>query len=123
VAVHVLAQIVIHRINFNVPTWLYQGVSAYEGKWIDKNWMKISLANRILKEDIPTFSEMSVGLKQFGENDGYLLSYTLADFLISDYGYQKLNEFIRNPFEYQIFGVSESDLWRQWMHFLNKNYR
>ena len=36
VAVHVLAQIVIHKINFDVPMWLYQGVSTYEGKWLDK---------------------------------------------------------------------------------------
>lgn len=124
VAVHVLAQIVIHRINFDVPMWLYQGVSAYEGKWLDKNWIKLVLANRILKGEIPTFAEMSVSFKRFRDNDGYLLGYTIADFLISKYGYHKLNEFIREPYEYdKIFGVSESDLWRQWIDFLNENYR
>lgn len=123
-AVHVLAQIIIHRINYDVPMWLYQGVSAYEGKWLDKNWIKIVLANRISKEEIPSFTEMSIGFKKFGENDGYLLSFTIADFLINKYGYQKLNEFIRKPYDYQkIFGISENDLWLQWVEFLREYYK
>lgn len=123
VSVHVLAQILIHRINFNVPMWLYQGVYAYEGKWLDKNWIKIALSNRISKGDIPTFTELSIGFKKFGDNEGYLLSYTIADFLISRYGYKKLNELIREQYDYyKVFGVSENDLWIQWVDFLSEYY-
>ncbi len=124
VAVHVLAQMVIHRINFDVPMWLYQGVSAYEGKWLDKNWIKISLSSRILKNEIPTFADLATGFTRFGENDGYLLSYTIADFLISKWGHQKLSEFIREPYAAEkVYGISENELWMQWIDFLHENYQ
>lgn len=123
VALHVLSQIVIHRINFDVPVWLYQGVSAYEGKWLEKSWIKIALARRLTTGDIPSFYDMDTGFRAFGDNEGYLFSYTIADFIITRYGYWKLNEVIRNPHDFAaVFSKSVHDLHEEWVQFLKENY-
>ncbi|UNK18637.1 hypothetical protein MNQ98_00890 [Paenibacillus sp. N3/727] len=53
---------------------------------------------------------------------GFQLSYTIVEFIISEYGIDSLNKLIRNLAGFQeIFHCSETKLHEEWVHYLKKS--
>jgi predicted transcriptional regulator len=124
VAVHELAEIIIHKINPSPPYWLRQGIAAYEGEWLDKNWIQSIIADKAAKNELPpSLTTLSSDYKAFGDNFGYVYAYTIVEFIVEEYGYDKLGMLLREPGNFRdIFKFSEDEFCTEWLNFLNERY-
>lgn len=99
VAVHEFTHFIMKSITSSgvtFPVWLHEGVATYEarqtellndmGKWVKRN-------------SIPSLStlESPGSLEGLADNNLYPFSYTLVEYIINEYGIEKLNAFIRAP--------------------------
>jgi hypothetical protein len=61
---------------------------------------------------------------EFGNGDGYLLSYTLVEYVAQEFGADKLAAIARDPNHLeQVLGKNNEALYAGWVAHLNKNYR
>lgn len=59
----------------------------------------------------------------FAELDGYALSYTIVEYMISEYGYDKLIDLIKSPYDFdEIFSITIEEFEKEWKEYLIKNY-
>ncbi|MEC2673138.1 hypothetical protein P9W92_04975, partial [Bacillus cereus] len=118
-SIHEFTHVVLSHIDSKRPTWLEEGVADYLGN-TDLNVQKV-LPTLVSADKIPNFDEING--PEFVYRNGYPYSYTIVEFLVIKYGYEKLNDFIRHPEEYnRIFGVSKSELHSLWVDYLKANY-
>jgi hypothetical protein len=126
VAVHEFTHIVIANIEKTtaIPRWLSEGIAEYEAEQMDEN-RKSAVRSKIIAESVPTLNEMKMSTStEFGKMGGYELSYTIVEYIVSEYGYEKLILLVRNPDDFTgAFGVSEADFETGWLGFINENYK
>lgn len=118
-SIHEFTHVVLSHIDSKRPTWLEEGVANYVGN-TDLN-AKIVLPPLVSSGKIPSFDEIDGAA--FVYRNGYPYSYTIVEFLVERYGYDKLNDFIRHPEDYErIFGSSKAQLHNMWVEYLKVNY-
>lgn len=118
-SIHEFTHVILSHIDSKRPTWLEEGVANYIGN-TDLNAQEV-LPPLVSAGKIPDFDEIDG--PAFVYRNGYPYSYTIVEFLIAKYGYEKLNDYIRHPDDYnRIFGVSKSELHSLWVDYLKKNY-
>jgi len=120
---HILANLVISNINRMIPYWLIEGVSAYESKWVTKEVIqKIILENKTIIDELE-FQDFSQNYRVFRESNGQELACTFIEFIVDKFGYDLLNDFIRNPNEIKrIFNMNSQNLLDLWKTHLYKEY-
>lgn len=123
VAVHEFAHVV--QINMvddprQLPTWLWEGTATYEAKQMDEKTKQL-MKQEAQKVKAPTLSQLT---KDFYTVDkAYQYSYSIADFIVNKYGYDKLVEMIKNPKDIEkTLGVSMDELEKQWIGYVETNY-
>jgi len=123
VALHLLAQAAMDRVNRNLPYWLFQGAAAYLSKWL--SFERVSEAVRkfsglLIEGD---FSHLSSDYEIFRNKMGYELSYTIAEYIMEEHGHEGLSEFIRHPEEYRkVFGCKKDEFRENWSRFIKSKY-
>lgn len=123
-AVHTMTQIMINTINPSVPYWLQQAVCTYEGKWLTKERIKQGVKEFSEKSNLPIMTDRTKDYHVFKESGSYELAYTVAEFIVTEYGMKALSELLRKPSDYiGVLTVSEEQFWKNWQRFLAKNYR
>lgn len=124
VLIHEFTHVIESKINSNIntiPTWINEGIATYEAKQTnDKTIEFVKLSVR--ENKIPTIESMS---KEFdGQGGDYIFSFTLVEFLINNFGYEKLVDIIKTPDELEkILGMSTKELEEQWVSYLKSNYK
>jgi len=123
VLIHEFVHIVISNINNNIdeiPLWLNEGIATYEAKQMNDNTRNF-IKQRISENKIPNLNELDKGLSM---SDGsHIFSYTIVEFLVNKYDYDKLIEILKEPQEIdKIIGISKSELEKEWISFLKDNY-
>jgi len=124
-AVHEFVHKIIHKININIPRWLDEGIASYEAKDNNENWIRQTVINGLQRNTIPTFKDLDTGedFETFFNRDGYQYSYTIVESIIEEFGYDKLNNFIKSPNNYLgVFGLTEVQLQEKWVEFIRKTY-
>lgn len=126
VVVHEFTHVVINNIaspGLMVPLWLHEGVAMYEAKQTDQlyevgKWVKRNMIPQLDSlESYGTYDTMS-------ENKVYPFSYTLIEYIINEYGIEKLNEFIRSPSDYNnAFGVDKDEFEQAWKDYLSEKHK
>lgn len=122
VAVHEFVHVV--EINMTNPksltTWLWEGVAMYEAKQVD-NKTKNTLRQLVENKKSPALSQLD---KEFYTiDDAYAFSYTIVDFMVDRFGYDKLVQVIKEPNDIEkILGVSMDEFEKQWLDFVKANY-
>lgn len=120
---HILTNLVLTSINRSIPYWLMEGISAFESKWVLEEDLKQIV---IEKQDIIKSLELidfSLNYKIFREGNGQELAYTFIKFIVSNYGYEVLNDFLRHPNEIKrIFKKNSEGLLTEWKEYLYKEY-
>ncbi|MGM1048998.1 MAG: RNA polymerase sigma factor [Bacillota bacterium] len=120
--VHLYAMWLISDINPAAPKWIRQGIGGFEAKQMTTSFIKGTIADLVHRGEVPQFHEFNNDSWDFGTMKGFQLSYTIVEFIISEYGIEELNQLIRNPAGFQeIVHCSESKLHEEWVHYLKKS--
>jgi len=116
-AAHEFTHIIIRRYNTGeLPIWLNEGTASYEGRNIEN--IDSVIQSDIEDDKIPSFTELE-NRKEFAEKKGYEFSTTLVEFIISEYGYDKLIDLIKSPGDMEaILNLSKDELYLKWKDYL-----
>jgi len=119
--VHELVHICVAKmLPERLPLWLNEGLAVYYAgqRQFARQVPGIIRASRYL----PALSDLE-DQRYFQENDGYSFSYTIVEYLISDYGQRGLKEFLIDYPDYQLLGLmSDMQLENAWHRYLSKKY-
>jgi hypothetical protein len=104
-----------------LPKWLDEGFAFYYAKQLTKE-IKKDILNGAKQSEIPSWEFLNnAGTVEFGDNNGYVFSASIVEFLVNNYGYDSIRKLILQPSSFQnIFGLSEVDLQKKWRNFLTK---
>ncbi|MCX7773810.1 MAG: BlaI/MecI/CopY family transcriptional regulator [Clostridia bacterium] len=123
VAVHSLAEIIIQKINPQAPYWLHQGIAAYESRWLNKDWIKSIISDKVKKDKLSPLKTIMSDYRTFGDDQGYVFAYTVAEFIVENYGFSKLGILLRAPNSFlETFHCPEEQFWGSWVDYIEKNY-
>ena len=122
-AVHIFAQIVINRINPQIPYWLMQGAAAYLAQWLDRNRIE-KVVNKNYEDISKTLlKDISTDFETFKDKGGYELAYTIMEFIVENYTYSHITHYIKEPDNYTgIFNCTKEEFQARWLEYLNENY-
>jgi RNA polymerase sigma-70 factor (ECF subfamily) len=120
VLVHEFTHVVTMSINSDVhgiPTWLNEGVAAFEAEQYEGTVEVLSKAKS--SNEYPTLKSLETGTNTFGNIGGYEFSYSITEYIVKTYGYDKLIALIKSPSEFEkILGLSKEDFQKEWVaHF------
>lgn len=123
VVVHELTHIITNS-NFGVlPEWLFQGIAMFEGKDTPVSTIESAVRSGVKSQNIPSLKDLNVDYWSFADKGGYNYSYVAVEFIIKEFGYDKLNKFLRSPYDYKnSFGLTEDELNGKWVEYLKINY-
>ena len=123
VLTHEFTHVVISKINNNInaiPAWLNEGIATYEVKQLNEKAREF-IKQRVSENKIPSFESLTKG---FNTPDGsHIFSYTIAEFLVNKYGYDKIIDILKTPEGLEkVLETSISDFEKQWICYLKENY-
>lgn len=118
VAVHELTHVLINRINPDTPRWLNEGIASYIAKDLPVSTQDLKNAARL--ELIPPFSSYRiVDPTEFMNIKGYPFSYSMIDFIVSEYDWDRLLQLIHSPYDFEgVFQMSGDEFWNSWKKYL-----
>lgn len=117
--VHLFTMYVVKEINPDTPKWLYQGLGGYQAELMTEPYIRDSIAQQVESGEIPGLEDLNDNSWAFETKKGFQFSYTLAAFLLKQYGASALNRFIRSPINFkEAFGCSEASFHRSWKEWL-----
>lgn len=125
VVVHEFTHVVINNTvqpGTIVPMWLHEGVAMYEAKQRNQLYKAGKWVKRNKIPSIDTLESYS-SYESMDDNQIYPFSYTLVEYIINEYGIEKLNMFIRSPSDYSsAFGVDKDEFEQDWKDYLKRKY-
>lgn len=121
VMVHEFTHIVTMNINpkvYSLPLWLSEGIAMFEAGQTEgvNEWISTAKAS----DKFPTLKELESGSYTFGNIGGYQFSYSIIEYMVKNYGYDKVIALIKSPTEFEeIFGLSKEAFQKEWIEYLN----
>lgn len=102
-----------------LPRWLNEGYAQYEAGQINDRVRK-SAAASMSTATPPTWAQLDEASDmEFGNMNGYAVSVTIVDYLVTTYGIGKLVQLIKAPESCEaIYGLPESALEQQWVGYM-----
>jgi RNA polymerase sigma-70 factor (ECF subfamily) len=123
VAVHVFSQIVMYRINPQIPYWLMQGAAAYLAQWMEPGRLKKVINANYYDISNSVMSDISIDYETFKDKGGYELAYTIAEYIVNNYSYRCLTQFLKEPDNYTgIFNSTKEEFQSGWLEYLKVKY-
>ncbi len=121
-AAHEFVHMVEDNINKDLPIYWHEGIAMYlAGQKANGRINTNSLpdANKVFKTGLNMWTSL-----EFGNGDGYQLSYTLVEYVVQEFGVDKLAAIARDPHHpEQVLGKTFDALYAGWVAHLAKNYR
>ncbi|MCK7488557.1 MAG: hypothetical protein MZU97_25985 [Bacillus subtilis] len=77
--------------------------------------------NQAMKLELPSLNKQSIKRLSsqydlFKINHGYELTQTVIEYMASNYGWDAIVNFVKNPEDYEtVFGCDESAFWEGWL--------
>lgn len=104
--------------------WIQEGISTFEAKQKLGPTAKQRLYTEAMNNSLPPITELE------GRNDKmngqYEYAYSLVEYSINKYGYEKFNEFIRKEYSkndfINVFGISKEEFNQGWSKYIKQNY-
>lgn len=118
VIVHEFTHVVEGNINTSeteIPIWLNEGTAEFETK--QGSQFKQVLENAKSSNKFPTLKDLETDSYTFGNNNGYVFSYSIVDYIVKTYGQDKLVALIKSPSDFEkILGISKDDFQKNWVN-------
>lgn len=124
-AVHEFTHFIIHKINFNIPRWLDEGIASYEAKDNSEAWIVNTVKSGIKDNKIPSLKYLDTGedFAAFFNRNGYQYSYTIVEAIVNIYGYETLNNLVKSSCDFKdTLEVSECEFEDKWIKYIKENY-
>lgn len=122
-AVHIFSQIVMYRINPQIPYWLMQGAAAYLAQWMEQSRLKTVINANYCDIANSIMSDISIDFETFKDKGGYELAYTIAEYIVNNYSYSCLTRFLKEPDNYTgIFNSTKEEFQAGWLEYLKEKY-
>ena len=122
-ALHVLTQLLVGLVNPAVPYWLSQALAAWESQWLDQARVSRTIQARSAGFRLADMLEVGAVYRQFRDAGGYELAFTVAEFVVAEFGRDSLATLVRSPSDFSgVFGFSEAEFWTRWDAFLARRY-
>lgn len=119
IIVHEFTHVVVSNISSepeDIPIWLNEGVALFEAEQHEGVEETLSKASN----KFPSLKDLETDSSTFGYNGGYQFSYSIAEYIVKIYGYDKLIALIKLPSEFEkILGLSEEDFQKEWITYCN----
>ena len=122
-AVHELTHVLINRLNPNTPRWLNEGIASHIGEDL---LLPMSEVEYVVKNDmIPPFSSYSiVDPTEFMNIRGYPLAYSMIEYIVSEYDWDRLTQLILSPNDFEgVFNMSGEEFWNSWKEQLEERFK
>lgn len=114
----------VHVVQFNIypyyytNRWMSDGLATYEAKQVPN---KTIMKNMIDADKISSLSGMNS--KDFAEVGGYDFSYTVAEYLVKEYGYETIVSMIKTPENIEeILEKNLDEFENDWINYLKENW-
>lgn len=118
-AVHEFTHLIVRGHNSGkIPIWLNEGIACFEAKNITD--IQYGVGKWVRDGRVPTFADLE---EKFSALNGYQYSYTIVEFLVEEYSYEILVELIINPDIPAVFGISDDELYQEWVSYLEEHYQ
>ncbi|MBD2863125.1 RNA polymerase sigma factor [Paenibacillus oceani] len=122
-AVHLFTILLVKQVNPISPKWLYQGLGGYEAGLMTKEHIRRSIRKTVECDEVPTFEDLEDDSWDFERKKGFQYAYTLAEYILRDYGEEGLNRLIRTPADFEdALRCSEPEFRSRWIKFLKAHY-
>ncbi len=123
VAAHEFAHVAICNINSDlnsIPVWLTEGFATYTSEEVSMEGKSVIV--HLVKENmLPTLNDLNTNFANIKWN--YYISYSICDFFINTYGYEKLIQLIKSPMDIEnITELSIENLEKKWISYINEHY-
>ena len=118
VGVHEFAHLVLDEVNPALPTWLDEGAAVYIGP----HKLYTTVCQMAFPfEMIPSFRQLMEDYESVQAPD--LFAYTAVDFIVNEFGLEKLNLLLRTPDDLEhVLGVSQAAFEENWHQFIRAHY-
>lgn len=118
VITHEFTHIVISNINHEtekIPIWLNEGIAVYEARQINRESFSAIRSSSVF----PSLEDLKTESISFGNNNGYLYSFSIIDFIVDRFGHKMLNPLIKAPWDFEpIIGMTNAEFEKQWIHYV-----
>ncbi len=106
---------------FKLPNWLREGVAMYFAEQMNEDG-KNNLRELINNNNIPRISQLEG--RVFPKRGGYLLSYTIIEYIVKNHGQKMLLKFIKEPKAYKdVFSCTKKEFNKRWQQYLIEEYK
>ncbi|TMV43273.1 RNA polymerase sigma factor [Paenibacillus mesophilus] len=121
--VHLFTNLMVKEVNPTAPKWLYQGLGGYEAGLMTRDYIRDSIRGTVERDDVPTFEDLEDDSWDFERKKGFQFAYTLAEFILREYGEEGLNRLVRKPTDFKdALRCSEPEFRSRWIAFLKVHY-
>lgn len=120
VIVHEYAHILVGEITNETYTYLNEGIAVVESNQFDET-MKAYLKYAIKLNKLPSIDDMEK--KYSNLEQPYITSGGFVEFLVNNYGYDKVTKIIAEPKSLEnVTEVSKDKLFENWKEYITENY-
>lgn len=121
--VHLFTNLMVKEVNPTAPKWLYQGLGGYEAGLMTRDYIRDSIRGAVERDDVPTFEDLEDDSWDFERKKGFQFAYTLAEYILREFGEEGLNRLVRKPADFQdALRCSEPEFRSRWIAFLKVHY-
>ena len=118
-AVHEYVHLMIDEINNETPIWLDEGLACYEGS--KESYEQIT---QLIFPKVPEISFNEIENSYYNIPAADVYSYSAVQFIIEHFGYEKLNQLIRHPSDFEkILSIKKDEFSKEWNTYIQMHYR
>lgn len=120
--VHEFVHTVLNKVSDKIPAYLHEGTAAYLAQQSgDFGMPELNIPWAFSHNSFPdmqTIKKMTAGT-----GDVYVIGSTLVDYIVTEYGNEKLIALLKSPEDYSaVFGKSEDEFYGEWVEWLKNKY-
>lgn len=120
--VHEFVHIVLNNVSDKIPAYLHEGTAAYLAQQSgDFGMPELNIPWAFSHNSFPdmqTVKEMTAGT-----GDVYVIGSALVDYIVTEYGNEKLAALLNSSADYSaVFGKTEDEFYGEWVEWLKSKY-